>query len=54
MILFEIWEGLVEVLGVNVGQDPPEDLAVFELAPCRDSSGEVECVYLEYGSSAIN
>lgn len=47
MVLFEIWEGLVEVVSINVGEDLPEYLAVFELAQRRDSVGEVERVDLD-------
>lgn len=47
VVLFEIWEGLVEVVGVDVGEDLPQYLAVFELAQRRDSVGEVEGVDLD-------
>lgn len=47
MILFKIWEGFVEVFGVDVREDLPEDLAVLELSPGGDSASEVECVELE-------
>lgn len=44
--LVEVGEGLVEVLGVDVGEDLPQDLAVFELVPRSHASGQVEGVDL--------
>lgn len=54
VVLFEVGEGLVEILRVNVSQDLPEYLAVFELVPCRDSAGELEGVDLEERLSAAS
>ena len=47
VVLFEIGQRLVEVVGVDVGEDLPQYLAVFELAQRRDSVGEVEGVDLD-------
>jgi hypothetical protein len=44
--LVEVGQRVVEVAGVDVVEDLPEDLAVFELVPCRDSAGQFECVDL--------
>ncbi len=47
MVFFEIWERLVKIFGVDIGQDLPEDLAILELAPGRDSTRQIECVNLK-------
>ena len=44
--LVEVGQGFVEVVGVDVGENLPEDLAIFELVPGADPAGEVERVDL--------
>ena len=44
--LFEYGEGLAEVLDIDIVEDLPEYLAVFKLAPCGYSTGNLKSVDL--------
>jgi hypothetical protein len=48
IVLFEVGEGLVEVVSIDIGEDLPQYLAIFELVQSGNSVGEVESVDLEY------
>jgi hypothetical protein len=53
-VFADVGQRVVEVVGVDVVENLPEDLAVLELVPCCDSAGEVEGVDLRCKLAIMN